>query len=401
MEMVSRPPSTSRVTLAPGGTSSIFEAKVACGQPRSAANICPVWFESSSIACLPRITSCGVSFCTIAFNSFATASGCSSSALSTRMARSAPIARAVRSVSWQACAPHDPAAISGARPASLRRTAASTAISSKGFIDIFTFAVSTPVLSALTRTLTLKSTTRLTATRTFMRKIIAVRFSGSRLDQRIERERARIKHHDRIDVDRRHLAVPVNHGVAEPPRHARERAQVARRLPAQRAKERRDAQLGELREHLVLAAGREQQAEVLQRFEIDAAVAHQQERPELRVESRAERELASAAGAPRDDHALEARAELPAFLALAAEFGERVGDAKGDEAMVALVRQVGRACLEHHLRAEHRQRRLYRAFVTAQVVLDDGQPGLREQREALRLVEEAPPFGRPHLLCRR
>src|SRR3954464_12251361 len=307
MEMVSRPPSTSRVTLAPGGTSSIFEAKVACGQPRSAANICPVWFESSSIACLPRITSCGVSFCTIALSSFATASGCSSSALSTRMARSAPMASAVRSVSWQACAPHDTTTISVAPPASLSRIAASTAISSKGFIDILTFAVSTPLPSALTRTLTLKSTTRLTATRTFIRKLIAARFSGSRLDQRIERDRARIKHHDRIDVDRRHLAVPVDHRVAEPARHARERAQVARRLPAQRAKERRDAQLGELREHLVLAAGREEQAEIFERLEVDAAIAHHHQRPELRVESCAERKLASAACAPRDDDAFKAR----------------------------------------------------------------------------------------------
>ena len=84
------------------------------------------------------------------------------------MARSAPMASAVRSVSWQACTPHDTATISVAAPASFSRTAASTAISSNGFIDIFTFAVSTPVLSALTRTLTLKSTTRLTATRIFM-----------------------------------------------------------------------------------------------------------------------------------------------------------------------------------------------------------------------------------------
>jgi hypothetical protein len=38
---------------------------------------------------------------------------------------------------------------------SLSRIASSTAISSKGFIDIFTFARSTPVPSALTRTLTL------------------------------------------------------------------------------------------------------------------------------------------------------------------------------------------------------------------------------------------------------
>ena len=53
-------------------------------------------------------------------------------------------------------------------PFSLSRTASSTAISSKGFMLIFTLAMSTPVLSDLTRTFTLKSTTRLTGTRTFM-----------------------------------------------------------------------------------------------------------------------------------------------------------------------------------------------------------------------------------------
>jgi len=51
---------------------------------------------------------------------------------------------------------------------SFSRTASSTAISSKGFIDILTLAVSTPDPSGLTRTLTLKSTTRLTGTRTFI-----------------------------------------------------------------------------------------------------------------------------------------------------------------------------------------------------------------------------------------
>ncbi len=55
-----------------------------------------------------------------------------------------------------------------ATPFSFNRTASSTAISSKGFIDILTLAVSTPDPSGLTRTLTLKSTTRLTGTRTFM-----------------------------------------------------------------------------------------------------------------------------------------------------------------------------------------------------------------------------------------
>ncbi len=65
------------------------------------------------------------------------------------------MASAVRMVSWQACGPIETAMISVATPASLRRTASSTPISSKGFIDILTLAVSTPVLSGLTRILTL------------------------------------------------------------------------------------------------------------------------------------------------------------------------------------------------------------------------------------------------------
>jgi hypothetical protein len=71
------------------------------------------------------------------------------------MARSAPIARAVRKVSWALVSPADTATISVATPASLRRIACSQAISSKGFIDILTFVTSTPDLSALTRILTL------------------------------------------------------------------------------------------------------------------------------------------------------------------------------------------------------------------------------------------------------
>src|ERR1700740_128082 len=114
------------------------------------------------------MTSCGASLAATAFRSFATASGCSSAVLSTRMARPAPSASAVRSVSWQAPIPQDTATISVAIPFSLNRTAFSTQISSKGFMDIFTLAVSTPEPSGFTRTLTLKSTTRLTATSTFM-----------------------------------------------------------------------------------------------------------------------------------------------------------------------------------------------------------------------------------------
>ncbi len=71
------------------------------------------------------------------------------------MARSAPIASAVRSVSWHLASPSETATTSLALPASLRRIASSLAISSNGFIDIFTFAVSTPLPSALTRIFTL------------------------------------------------------------------------------------------------------------------------------------------------------------------------------------------------------------------------------------------------------
>ncbi len=91
----------------------------------------------------------------MARRSFATASGCSSTSVSTRIARSAPIASALRSVSWQAAGPQDTATTSVAIPFSRRRTASSTAISSKGFIDILTFDVSTPEPSGLTRTFTL------------------------------------------------------------------------------------------------------------------------------------------------------------------------------------------------------------------------------------------------------
>jgi len=90
-----------------------------------------------------------------ALSSLATASGCSSTSDSTRMARSAPIASAARRVSWQAPTPQLTATTSVTTPASFRRTASSTAISSKGFMLILTLARSTPLPSALTRTLTL------------------------------------------------------------------------------------------------------------------------------------------------------------------------------------------------------------------------------------------------------
>ncbi|MNR44192.1 hypothetical protein D3C85_1629030 [compost metagenome] len=107
------------------------------------------------MACLPRITSCGCSWSTTALSSLATASEFSSSFDSIRMARSAPRARAVRSCSWAVAGPTETTTISLAMPFSLRRTASSTAISQNGLSAILTLASSTPLWSALTRTLTL------------------------------------------------------------------------------------------------------------------------------------------------------------------------------------------------------------------------------------------------------
>ena len=60
MLRVSSPPSISRVTSAVPSLNTISDAKVACGQPSSAASICPVWLLSSSMACLPRMTMPGL-----------------------------------------------------------------------------------------------------------------------------------------------------------------------------------------------------------------------------------------------------------------------------------------------------------------------------------------------------
>ena len=65
------------------------------------------------------------------------------------------MASAVRIVSAHCATPMLTATISVAAPFSFRRTASSTAISSNGFMLIFTPLSSTPEPSALTRTLTL------------------------------------------------------------------------------------------------------------------------------------------------------------------------------------------------------------------------------------------------------
>ena len=65
------------------------------------------------------------------------------------------MARPVRIVSAALSAPIETITTSVALPASFWRSASSTAISSKGFIDILTLARSTPEPSGFTRTLTL------------------------------------------------------------------------------------------------------------------------------------------------------------------------------------------------------------------------------------------------------
>ena len=65
------------------------------------------------------------------------------------------MASALRNVSCACFTPMETTTTSVAIPFSFRRIASSTAISSKGFIDIFTFTRSTPLPSAFTRTFTL------------------------------------------------------------------------------------------------------------------------------------------------------------------------------------------------------------------------------------------------------
>mmetsp|Transcript_21045 Transcript_21045/g.37931 ORF Transcript_21045/g.37931 Transcript_21045/m.37931 type:complete len:241 (+) Transcript_21045:96-818(+) len=156
--ITSVPLSVSRSTVAPPSSNVSSEAMVACGQPIIAASIGPVCAQSPSIDCLPRRTTSGASFSITSLSSFATASGCRS--LSRRRSvvtctpRSAPMARAVLICSWACFGPTDTATTSVAVFASFIRIASSTAISQKGFIDIFTFASSTPFLSAAMRTFT-------------------------------------------------------------------------------------------------------------------------------------------------------------------------------------------------------------------------------------------------------
>ena len=141
--------------------------KVASGQPGEGRPA-----SDGSGCCRRRSPACragpaGCSLLAIAFISLATASGCSSVVVSTRIAQSRP---------WRApCAaspgsgPRPSMAIASvAMPRSLRRIASSQAISSNGYRRRLTPAMSTPVpMFRLTPTLVCSSTTRFTPTRIF------------------------------------------------------------------------------------------------------------------------------------------------------------------------------------------------------------------------------------------
>ena len=103
------------------------EAKTPCGQFKRAASIWPVWLQSSSIACFPSTTIFGLSFSTRALKSLATCRGTVSWSVTTWIARSAPIASAVRSCSCAAVGPTDTATISVATFFSFSLTASSIA----------------------------------------------------------------------------------------------------------------------------------------------------------------------------------------------------------------------------------------------------------------------------------
>ena len=168
ISMTSRPASVSRVqrarVLLP--KNSIFETNVACGQRNKPASICPTWFESSSTACLPIITTCGASFSISTRRMRATAYGSSARESSMRMARSTPIASAARICSSTVGAPIVMPTISAASPRSRIRNASSMAISSNGLITDLGVEAAAPTTVA-----SLGSGTLLNGTRIFIDRL--------------------------------------------------------------------------------------------------------------------------------------------------------------------------------------------------------------------------------------
>jgi len=82
-------------------------------------------------------------------------------------------------------------------------------------------------------------------------------------------------------------------------------------------------QLAELRFDLFFGKRRQEQPKILERLQIDAAVAHQHHRSELRIQARAERELAPLRRHPRHDHAFKMCSQPLHLRPLAPEFEGR------------------------------------------------------------------------------
>ena len=156
-----------RARVLPSSNSS-REMKVAWAMPSRAASIWPAWLESSSMACFPISTKSGFSFCTSAFSTLATARESRDCPAWMRMARSAPMARPVRSCSTASSPPIETTTMSISPSFSSNRSASSSAIKSKGLTAYLTPSVSMSDPSGLMRIRVSASGTRLRGTRILM-----------------------------------------------------------------------------------------------------------------------------------------------------------------------------------------------------------------------------------------
>jgi hypothetical protein len=130
--MVSRPPSTSRVTLALPSATSTLEAKVACGQVQQRGQHLAGLVAVVVDRLLAQDHQAGLLLVDQGLQQLGDGQRLQFFGGLTRMARSAPMAMAVRRVSWHCGTPQETAMTSVTTPFSFRRTASSTAISSKG-----------------------------------------------------------------------------------------------------------------------------------------------------------------------------------------------------------------------------------------------------------------------------
>jgi hypothetical protein len=135
------------------------------------ASIWPVWLASSSIACLPRMTRPGFP-CRPRLQQLGDRQRLQFDIGFTRMPRSAPMASAVRMVSWQLARAQRDGDDFGRLAGFLQADGFFDAISSNGFIDILTLAVRRRC-RPLDADLDVVVDTRFTATRTFISRSIS------------------------------------------------------------------------------------------------------------------------------------------------------------------------------------------------------------------------------------